>query len=88
MGLPRTSRYDARTSEYKNEYIKEKYDRINLTLPKGSKEQVAIYCKEHGFRSVNDFIGEAIQTAISFQMSKAEDGSIFYPDKNNVPLQK
>lgn len=88
MSLPRTSKYDARTSEYKNDYIKQNYDRINLILPKGTKEHVSAYCKEHGFRSVNDFIGEAIQTAISLQLAKAEDGSIFYLNENNVPLQK
>ena len=25
---------------YQNEYIKEKYDRINLTVPKGRKEEI------------------------------------------------
>ena len=25
---------------YQNEYIKEKYDRINLTVPKGRKEEM------------------------------------------------
>lgn len=68
----------AATNAYKNGYIKENYDRVNLTLPKGKKAEVDEYQKAHGFRSVNDFIAAAIQEAMEYQMTKAADGHIFY----------
>ena len=80
MGRARTSEYDARSNAYKNEFIKQNYDRVNLTLPKGQKEEIEKYRSEHGFRSVNDFIAAAIQEAIDYKMTKTEDGKIFYPE--------
>ncbi len=44
---------------YQNDYIKEKYDRINLTLPKGKKEAVRQVAQALG-QSVNEFINAAI----------------------------
>ena len=71
----------AASNAYKNNFIKEKYDRVNLTLPKGMKEMLDEYQKAHGFRSVNDFIQAAINEAMMTEMSKADDGSIFYPSQ-------
>lgn len=44
---------------YQNDYIKEKYDRVNLTLPKGKKEAVRQAAQALG-QSVNEFINAAI----------------------------
>lgn len=79
MGRGRTSEYDARTWQYKNEFVRNNYDRINLTVPKGTKDRIMEYIEDHGFRSVNDFIGFAIAEAIDNKMTKSEDGSILYP---------
>mgnify|MGYP001480103111 FL=1 len=38
---------------YQNEYIKEKYDRINLTVPKGRKEEIKKKAAAAG-QSVNE----------------------------------
>ena len=49
--------------EYQNEYNRQKYDRINLTMKKGKKAEVkgaAAVAKQ----SVNEFINAAIDTAI------------------------
>ena len=43
-----------------NKYMKENYDRVNLTLPKGDKEKIAIAAAAAG-QSVNAFINEAIK---------------------------
>ena len=40
---------------YQNEYIKEKYDRINLTVPKGRKEEIKKKAASAG-QSVNEYI--------------------------------
>lgn len=42
-----------------NKYMKENYDRINLTIPKGKKEQLQAHAAARG-ESVNGFINRAI----------------------------
>ena len=43
-----------------NKYMKENYDRINLTLPKGTKEIIQAHAAADNKR-VNAWIGEAIE---------------------------
>ena len=45
---------------YQNDYIKEKYDRINLTVPKGRKEEIKKKAAEAG-KSVNEYINDLIE---------------------------
>lgn len=44
---------------YQNDYIKEKYDRINLTVPKGRKEEIKKKAAAAG-KSVNEYINNLI----------------------------
>lgn len=44
---------------YQNDYIKEKYDRINLTVPKGRKEAIKKKAAAAG-KSVNEYINSLI----------------------------
>lgn len=46
-----------------NKYMKENYDRVNLTMPKGKKEAVQAYASQFG-ESVNAFINRAIDEAM------------------------
>ena len=46
-------------TQKKNEWIADKLDRINLTMPKGKKEIVKAHAESHG-ESVNGFINRAI----------------------------
>lgn len=57
-------------TEYKNKFIKEKYDRINLTMPKGEKEELKKAAEDAG-ESVNEYINRAIQ----LRMGKIAEGS-------------
>lgn len=41
--------------KYRNSFNKEKYDRVNIMLPKGQKEVVKAYAGEKGL-SLNAFI--------------------------------
>ena len=50
-------------STYRNEWIAEKLDRINLTVPKGRKEIIRAHAAAHG-ESVNGFINRAINEAM------------------------
>ena len=47
-------------SEYRNSWIAEKLDRVNLTMPKGRKEVVKAHAESRG-ESVNAFINRAIK---------------------------
>ena len=46
-----------------NKYVKNNYDRINVTLPKGRKEIIKAHAEGRG-ESVNGFINRAIDEAI------------------------
>ncbi len=45
--------------EYINNYIKEKYDRINLVVPAGNKQVIKSRAAQKG-KSVNQYINELI----------------------------
>ena len=55
-------------SEYRNAWIAEKLDRVNLTMPKGRKEEIKAHADKLGM-SVNAFINYAIDEA----MKKTEE---------------
>ena len=46
-----------------NKYVREKYDRINITMPKGRKEQIQAAAEARG-ESVNGFINRLISDAL------------------------
>ena len=48
---------------YNNSYNLKAYDRINLTLPKGRKEEIKAHAESRG-ESVNGFINRAIENQI------------------------
>lgn len=47
-----------------NKWIAKAYDRVNLTIPKGRKEQIKAHAEQHG-ESVNAFINRAINETIA-----------------------
>lgn len=47
-----------------NKYVKNNYDRINVTFPKGKKELLRHHASEHG-ESVNAFINRAIDETMT-----------------------
>lgn len=49
--------------KYNNEYNKQAYDRINLTVPKGNKERIQTAAQANG-ESVNAFINRLIDTEL------------------------
>lgn len=61
----------AGNSEYRNNWIAEKLDRINLTVPKGRKAEIQAHATAQG-ESVNGFIGRAIEEAM--ERDRAEKG--------------
>lgn len=47
------------STKAQNKYISKAYDRINLTVPKGFKEEIKAYAEKQG-ESVNGFINRSI----------------------------
>lgn len=50
----------AQAVKVQNDWIKNTYDRINLTVPKGDKEKIAVAAAAAG-QSVNAYINQAIK---------------------------
>ena len=50
----------ANTAEYKNKWIAETYDRINLTVPKGQKDVIKAHAEKYDKGSINGFVNRAI----------------------------
>lgn len=57
---PKVSKAQQRAT---NKYIAKAYDRVNLTLPKGRKEEVKAHAEQRG-ESLNGFIQRAIDETI------------------------
>ena len=51
-------------TQYKNTWQKENVDRVNLTMPKGRKDEIKAHAEAQG-ESVNGFINRAIDHQIS-----------------------
>ncbi len=52
------NRFDA--TKYKNDFQKEKYDRIIVNVPKGKKNIIDEQAKKKGYKSLNAFVVAAI----------------------------
>lgn len=59
-------------SEYRNAWIAEKLDRVNLTMPKGQKEAVKAHAESRG-ESMNAFINRAIVEAMERDSSTTKE---------------
>lgn len=59
-----------RKAEWQNRYIAKAYDRINLTVPKGDKEEIKAYAESCG-ESVNGFINRAIRETMERDKKEA-----------------
>ena len=61
----------AEKSAYRNSWIAEKLDRINLTVPKGKKEQIKAVADKVGL-SVNAYINQAIDERMERDAEQAD----------------
>lgn len=60
----------AGNSEYRNRWISEKLDRVNLTMPKGKKATIQAHAEQQG-ESLNAFINRAIDETMKKDSSSA-----------------
>lgn len=54
-----------------NKYVKDNYDRVLVTMPKGQKEAIKAHAERRG-ESVNGFIGRAISETMERDRSADE----------------
>ncbi len=64
----------AGNSEYRNKWISEKLDRVNLTMPKGQKETIKAHAEAQG-ESLNAFINRAITETMERDGAAAEEAA-------------
>lgn len=65
----------------KNRYIAKAYDRINLVVKKGQKEQIKAHAEKYDGGSVNGFIQRAIAEAIARDNAEAAKQSEAKPEE-------
>lgn len=63
----------SQTSEYKNNFIKNNYDRINIPFKKGTKDILNKHIKEYGYKSISFFVNEAVQEKIQRDLDNNTD---------------
>ena len=51
-------------SKYANEFAKEKYDRLNIQVPKGKKSIIEEHYKYKGYKSLNAYVNDLIDRDI------------------------
>ena len=60
-------------TNYKNEFAKEKYDRVSLVLPKGEKERLKAHADKYDGGSLNAFLKRAIELTIKSDINDKEE---------------
>ena len=56
--------------KYDNDYIKNNYDQVRFTVKKGKKEELKVHCSKFGYKSLNDFITQAVNEKIARDLGK------------------
>lgn len=69
--------------KYKNDFAKEKYDRIIVNVPKGNKKIIDEYRTEKGFSSLNQYINELIRKDMNENAASISVGEINQSGENN-----
>ena len=82
------------STRVQNRYIAKAYDRINLTVAKGQKENIQAHAAAHS-ESVNGFIGRAIMETMARdgvgdlqEVTEAVAGAVFLPSDTMEAAQK
>lgn len=52
---------DFDSTKYKNDFAKEKYDRLNIQVPKGQKAVIEEHWRAKGYKSLNSYVNDLIK---------------------------
>ena len=63
-----------------NKYVKENYDRINVTFSKGRKDVIKAFADAQG-ESVNGFINRAVNAAMSGESAAGDYAPLVTPER-------
>ena len=63
-----------------NKYVKENYDRINVTFSKGRKDVIKAFADAQG-ESVNGFINRAVNAAMSGESAAGDHAPLVTPER-------
>lgn len=74
-------------TDYKNQHIKENYDRIYLVLPKGQKSLLKDFCEQMGI-SLNEYIKLLIQADLRSGASKIMSMMSGFTDEQRQMMDK
>lgn len=69
------------STKYKNDYQKEKYDRIIVNVPKGQRDKIKEIASQNG-KSLNSYIVDLINSDLSNYNNYIPDS----PTANNPPI--
>ena len=72
------------STKYKNDFAKEKYDRLNIQVKKGMKAEIEVHRKMKGFKSLNDYINELIRRDMNESAHSISVGNIEQTGDNNT----
>ena len=70
-------------TKYKNDFQKEKYDRIIVNVPKGKKDTIEKHRKEKGYTSLNQYINDLIRKDMNESDKNIQVGDISQTGDNN-----
>lgn len=56
--------------DYRNQFAKEKYDRLNIQVPKGQKAIIEKHWRKQGYKSLNSYVNDLIKA----DMNKCSGG--------------
>ena len=63
-------------SKYANEFAKEKYDRLNIQVPKGHKAIIEEHWKAKGYKSLNSYVNALIEQDMAGEKRTAPAASV------------
>lgn len=71
--MPKESKISKAQQKAVHKYVKNNYDRIDITVPKGRKAEIKVHASAHG-ESVNAFINRAIDETMKLdKISNVEE---------------
>lgn len=65
---------DFNATKYKNEFIRESYDRVSINFPKGKKAIIETHWRERGYKSLNAYVNDLINRDMGL-LPEAEDSN-------------